>query len=406
MSVSKLLIVSPIVVSYPPKDGHSVNVFYRSYFLKKLANIESEIIVPEGKEYPAQGLIDSGVFNKVFTYSMNGKWKSLAKLFFSKETYTMIRHDINNEDLKNIINNINKKKYDAIIFDHSYSWHLYKKLINHINVDKNKIIYWSHNIDYIDFKNSTIETNNFLKKIVYYITYKKLKEIEPNYIRNFKKIVSVSKHELGILKKMNPKATICWIPPMLPEPKPTEIDKEYLFEINEKLRSYKYKILFAGILGKPSNIKAVMWFATQVFPIIRKRLKACFMIVGKDPAEEILYLTKKNKDVLLFPNVPSVAPFYKISDLVIVPLFNPAGIKLKLIEALKYRKKVVARPEALLGAGLENVVPNTRDPEEFAKKCIDTLESKINYDTVWKKFDEIYDNEKIIEKFRRIIDHR
>ena len=398
MNASKLLIVSPISITFPPKDGHSVNVFYRSYFLKKLANIECDIIVPENEKYPAKGLIDSGIFNNVFNYSMNGKWKSLVKSFFSKKTYIMARYSISNEDLKNIINNINKKKYGAVIFDHSCSYDLYKKLINHIDIDKNKIIYWSHNIDYIDFKNLTIETNNLLKKIVYYVTYKKLKEIEPNYIRNFKKIVSVSKYELKNLKKINPAASIFWIPPMLPEIVSANSEEKWLSNVKRKTEGFKYKILFIGILGKSSNIKAVRWFATQVFPILRKELNACFIVVGKDPTKEIFNLTKKNKDVLLFPNVPSIAPFYKISDLVVVPLFNPAGIKLKLIEALKYRKKVVARPEALLGAGLENIVPNATVPEEFAKKCIDVLKDKVNYEDIWKKFDKMYDNNKIINK--------
>jgi len=381
-------------------------VFYRSYFLKKLANIESDIIVSENEKYPAKGLIDSGIFNNVFNYSMNGKWKSLAKSFFSKETYTMIRHDINNEDLKNIVSNINKSNYDALIFDYSGSYPLYRKLLKHINIDNDRIIYWSHNIDYIDFKNVAIETSNLLRKIFYYIICKKLEKIELDYIKKFTKIVSVAKHETKALRKLNPMANVHWIPPMLPEPKPIEIDKEYLFEIDEKVRSYKYKILFTGDLRRSSNFVPVIWFVNKVFPLIKKELNACFIVVGKDPTKEIFNLTKKNKDVLLFPNIPSIAPFYKISDLVVVPLFNSAGIKLKLIEALKYRKKVVARPQALLGAGLENIVPNATVPEEFAKRCIDTLENRINYDIVWKKFNEIYDNEKIIEEFRRIIDHR
>lgn len=399
----KVLIVSPIPVSYPPRDGYSMVVFYRSYFLKKLANIESDIIVSENEKYPAKSLIDSGVFNNVFSYPMNGKWKSLAKSFFSKETYTMIRHDINNEDLKNITSNIDKNKYEAVIFDYSASYPLYKKLINHINVDNDKIVYWSHNIDYIDFKNVTIETNNLLRKIFYYIIYRKLKNIELDYIKKFIKIVSVAKHETKILKEINPMASIYWIPPMLPEPMPREIDKKCLSNLEEKVRSYKYKILFTGDLRRSSNVIPAIWFANKVFPLIKRELKACFIIAGKDPSKEIIDLVKSNNDVLLFPNVPSMSPLYEISDLVIVPLFNPAGIKLKLIEALKYKRKVAARPEALLGAGLEDIVPSATEPEEFAKKCIDILKGRINYDIVWKKFDEIYDNEEIIKKFRGII---
>ncbi|WP_299229623.1 glycosyltransferase family 4 protein [Sulfurihydrogenibium sp.] len=401
--MKKILIVSPIPVSYPPKDGYSMVVFYRSYFLKNFAKIESDIIVPENEKYPAKNLDDSGVFNNVFSYPMNGKWKSLIKSFFSKETYTMIRHDLNNENLQNIIKKISKNKYTATIFDYSGSYPLYKKLIQHINVENDKIIYWSHNIDFIDFKNVTIETNNLARKIFYYIIYKKLEKIESDYIRKFTKIVSVAKHEINILKKINPMASVYWIPPMLPEPKPIESNKEYLSKIDKKIINYKYKILFAGDLKRSSNFISAIWFANKVFPIIRKELNACFMIVGKDPSKEIVKLVENNKDIFLFPNVPSMVPFYEISDLVVVPLFNPAGIKLKLIEALKYKKKVVARPEALLGAGLEYIVPNATEPEDFAKKCIDVLEDKINYEIIWKKFDEMYDNENIIKEFLRIV---
>jgi hypothetical protein len=401
--MKKILIVSPVPVSYPPKDGYSMVVFYRSYFLKNFAKIESDIIVPENEKYPAKNLDDSGVFNNVFSYPMNGKWKSLIKSFFSKETYTMIRHDLNNENLQNIIKKISKNNYTATIFDYSGSYPLYKKLIQHINVEDDKIIYWSHNIDYIDFKNVTIETNNLARKIFYYIIYKKLEKIELDYVRKFTKIVSVAKHETNILKKINPMASVYWIPPMLPEPKPIESNKEYLSKIDKKIINYKYKILFAGDLKRSSNFISAIWFANKVFPFIRRELNACFMIVGKEPSKEIINLVENNKDVFLFPNVPSVRPFYELSDLVVVPLFNPAGIKLKLIEALKYKKKVVARPEALLGAGLEYIVPNATEPEDFAKKCIDVLEDKINYEIIWKKFDEMYDNENIIKEFLRIV---
>jgi hypothetical protein len=402
--MKKILIVSPAPVSYPPKDGYSMVVFYRSYFLKKLANIESDIIVSENEKYPAKNLSDSGVFNNVFSYPMYGRWSSLIKSFYSRNIYYMLKFDINNRSLENIISYIKNEQYNAVIFDHSYSYPLYEKLRQYINVEDDKIIYCSHNIDYIDFKNLADENQNLFKKIFYWITYKKLKKIEMNYIKKFSKICSVSKYEIKFLKDINPIAKILWIPPILPTLENINKDQKNLNEILSSVGSYKYKILFTGVLNKSSNFISAIWFANKVFPIIRKELNACFMIVGKDPSKEIVNLVRKNKDIFLFPNVPSMVPFYEISDLVVVPLFNPAGIKLKLIEALKYKKKVVARPEALLGAGLEYVVPNATEPEDFAKKCIDALEGRINYEIVWEKFDEIYDNKRILDKFLMFIE--
>jgi len=399
----KILIVSSLPVSYPPKDGYSMVIFYRSYFLKKIANIESDIIVPENEKNPAKNLIESGIFDNVFSYPINNKWISLIKSFFLNKTHTMIRHDIKYKYQKRILIQINKNKYEAVIFDFSASYPLYEKLVRHINVRSDNIIYWSHNIDYIYFKALANETKNLLEKFFYFFIYKNLEKIEPSYIKKFPKIVSVSHHEIKILKEINPKALIYWIPPMLPEQKTTEIEKKYVSAIIKKVEKYEYKILFSGVLRIPSNVLAVIWFANKIFPIIKSKLNACFMIVGRDPSKDIINLVNHNKDIFLFPNVPSLAPFYEISDLVVIPLFNPAGIKLKLMEALKYRKKVVARPEALLGAGLEKIVPNATEPEDFAEKCIRSLKDEIDFSIIWDKFNEIYNEEKIINKLKDIL---
>ncbi|MGC8734946.1 MAG: glycosyltransferase, partial [bacterium] len=214
-------------------------------------------------------------------------------------------------------------------------------------------------------------------------------------------------HEVNYLKEINPKAKVYWIPPILPEPyfndmKNKENESNLFNKLREKLNKYRYRILFTGDLKRASNTIACLWFAKEVFPIIKKNLDACFIMVGKNPSKEIIDLAKQ-EDIFVFPNVPTMKPFYEISDLVVAPLFNPAGIKLKLLEALRYRKKVVARPEALLGAGLEDVVPHATDPEEFAKKCIDVLEDLIDYGSVWEKFDEIYDTKKIVQLIKKLI---
>ncbi|PHJ12878.1 hypothetical protein IM41_06795, partial [Fervidobacterium sp. SC_NGM5_G05] len=156
----KILMVAPLSLTYPPKDGYSMVVIYLAYFLKNFYNVESDIMVPEDEKYSAKDLIDSGIFNKVYNYQINSKWRALLKSFFSKDVYTMVRNDINDKDLKKFIVSINNAKYDAIIFNHSFSFHLYRKLIKHINDYNYKIIYWSHNIDYLYFKNMSKEARN------------------------------------------------------------------------------------------------------------------------------------------------------------------------------------------------------------------------------------------------------
>jgi hypothetical protein len=123
------------------------------------------------------------------------------------------------------------------------------------------------------------------------------------------------------------------------------------------------------------------------------------MIVGRNPSKEVIKLQHMFNNIFIFADVESLHPFYKIADLVVIPLFNNAGVKIKLIEALKYQKKVVSRPEGVYGSGLSEIIPSGDTPEEFAKKCVEVLDNNINYNEILDIFNKIYNNDLIIEKF-------
>ncbi|NPV38343.1 MAG: glycosyltransferase family 4 protein [Brevinematales bacterium] len=401
----KILIVSAIPISYPPKDGYSMVVFYRSYFLKKLYNIESDIILAENENSSHEKLLASGIFSKVFTYPTKNKWLSLFLSFFLRLPYNVIRFSPSSSYIKKYISSLKKEQYQGVIFDHSYSYLVYKRLTSLLNIPKEKMIYWSHNIDFLDIKYNALESKNLLKKLLYLSVYRKLKKIETSYIKNFSKIVSVSKHEVPFLKTINPSANVEWIPPILPKADnaSTPIHSELRESLEKQLSFYKHKILFTGILMKPSNIEPAIWFAENVLPIIKTKDKCCFIIAGKDPSKKILNLAQKYQNVIIVPNPPSMEPLYHIADIVIVPLKNPAGIKLKLIEALNYRKKVVATKEALVGAGLEELVPYGENPKDFAKKCQEVLENQIDYDSIFTQFNSMYDYSTVCEKIKNFL---
>lgn len=78
----------------------------------------------------------------------------------------------------------------------------------------------------------------------------------------------------------------------------------------------------------------------------------------------------------------------------VIPLFNDAGIKIKLIEAIKHKTKIVARPEALVGANLTNIIPNATNEKEFANLCLKALKNEINFDDILERANEMFDDHK------------
>lgn len=90
---------------------------------------------------------------------------------------------------------------------------------------------------------------------------------------------------------------------------------------------------FLGLLSYPPNTDAARWFATEVFPLVRRRLPdATFRIVGRNP-ESIA-------DLAMCPGVTVVGEVtdpgaeLAATDVSVVPIRFGAGTRLKVIEAL------------------------------------------------------------------------
>lgn len=110
-------------------------------------------------------------------------------------------------------------------------------------------------------------------------------------------------------------------------------------------------ILITGSLWFGANLAGIEWFLQSVLP---KLDDGCSVtIAGFHPAES---LKKKCHDagVLLVDSPEDLKPYYEACDIVAVPVFDGAGMKVKVAEALSYGKPVVATSFGAIGYAIEN----------------------------------------------------
>jgi hypothetical protein len=387
----KILDIVPLP-SYNYNDGGAINFLNRSKYLKSKSHSIDFIIFKE-KNQNTEYLENNFENSLIIKLKLKHKLTSFIKSIFSNKPYTFFRHNLSKTERNDLNNFIQKEKYDIIIFETIHSYPLYIELKD--KIESTPIVYFAHNIDYLDILNAS-NISNLLKKIFFKIESIKDKRIEYNFIRNFKLIFSVSPKDMEIIRKINKEAKISFCPAIIDLQPLNQSESRYSLD---KYSNYKYRILFTGNLHYPSNINAVQWFTKYVIPILNEKIDFCFMIVGRNPSKEVIKLQHMFNNIFIFADVESLHPFYKIADLVVIPLFNNAGVKIKLIEALKYQKKVVSRPEGVYGSGLSEIIPSGDTPEEFAKKCVEVLDNNINYNEILDIFNKIYNNDLIIEKF-------
>jgi glycosyltransferase involved in cell wall biosynthesis len=120
-------------------------------------------------------------------------------------------------------------------------------------------------------------------------------------------------------------------------------------------RPMNYDILFVGAAYGP-NIKGVAFFLDAVLPlIVAKRPEVRFAIAG--PVCKVVEVPEALKDnVELLGFVPSLVDVYLSSRVVICPLMEGSGTKVKLQEAMAYGVPVVTTAVGASGLAFEDRV--------------------------------------------------
>ncbi|MDR3533309.1 MAG: TIGR03087 family PEP-CTERM/XrtA system glycosyltransferase [Rhodopila sp.] len=129
--------------------------------------------------------------------------------------------------------------------------------------------------------------------------------------------------------------------------------------------------VFTGTMDYPPNADAVVWFATEIMPLIRRTLPAArFHIVGSNPTQDVLKLARLD-GVFVTGRVPDVRPYVAHATASVAPMRIARGIQNKVLEAMAMARPVVLTSGALEGIaaepGTEVILADTT--ETFAAAC-------------------------------------
>ena len=112
-----------------------------------------------------------------------------------------------------------------------------------------------------------------------------------------------------------------------------------------------HHLVFSGVMRTPTNVQAVQWFATNVWPRVRAAVPdATWSIVGREPAPEVRRLASlAGVEVTGTVKDPSIC--IAEAEVCINPMQAGGGMQNKLIEYLACARPVVATSVANEGLG-------------------------------------------------------
>lgn len=348
---------------YPPNTGGRLVLFNRLKYSSEQGQELYLFITYKGKIEESEIRELNKYVKKIFLYSRDKiKWFAAIKSVINNKPYAAV-----SRYYKDIDSQISLIKPDYIVAE------MPQMLINlsKKTCEQYKVILEEQNIEWESmFSLASACKNNGLKKIMYLYESNKLKKYELNTLKNklINKIIfltqeDIERYPIGKnIKKI--------------------VARPGAANYNTPHRYFKKNILFVANYGYYPNEIGANWLINEIVPkVVEKEPEAKFYLVGKNPSQYMLEASKRNNNIIVTGMVDELKDYYNLSDIVVLPIFNGGGVKMKALEASSCGRPIVSTSFALIGTGL---IPGVHvlsadEPFDFSNIIIHILNNQRQY---------------------------
>lgn len=264
-------------------------------------------------------------------------WQDRYAFLSGTAPYNVIRY--RSKDLERAIQGLLlRKKFDLVQIEFSMMWQ-YAKMFQGIPV-----VLDAHNIEHQNVQQIGRAKGSLLWRVMYQLEERRLRYAE---IRAFKEAAlcfAVSEQERKQIQRncgsgAKVIAAVNGVDPA-----------RFSFRLRENCQK---SILFLGGMDYFPNLDAAHYFLTEVFPLVREKEPAAkVLLVGRELGRlgEALQLP----GVEAHESVPEVLPWFYAADVLVVPLRQGAGTRIKVLEAMAAGLPVVTTSKGCEGIAVEN----------------------------------------------------
>ena len=253
------------------------------------------------------------------------------ELYRSSETRELVAQQIKN------------KHFDLIYCHFLYSLQYIPENVNiPILVDQ-------QNVD-LQYWQRKIQVNRGFKRYVSTWNLWKVKRYESTQLRRIWAYVSVSNEDREIIHSYAyPHVKNFFVAP-------NGVDTKFYTPVNwaKRIPKREVTLAFLGSFNMDFNRDAAEHLCNILLPKIREKLPHLafrIILIGRNPGERLISLAKRDKSVTVTGTLENVCPWLKQADIFVAPLYEGAGTKLKVIEAMACALPVVGTKIALQGLG-------------------------------------------------------
>lgn len=249
---------------------------------------------------------------------------------------------IRGKELKTLLDDVHVFHPDFIWLDGIHGGEVAAKLSKNLNVP---LITRSHNIEYLYYQRLLASTIDFASKLKRYFSVSHLESFEKDLLKKSALFYDISVDDLKFWQSQGFKNGR-YLPPLVEFPKDNDSEQA----CDEISANPMYDVVFLGNLKVDNNVAGIVWFITQVFPIIRSALPTVkVLIAGSNPVNKVKQLCEAQEGVYLSINPASSIEVYKSGHVLINPVLTGSGVSIKSIEMLVSGRPIVSTPQGIAG---------------------------------------------------------
>ena len=229
----------------------------------------------------------------------------------------------------------------------------------------------------------------------------KLRRFERRIARQADRVVAVSDADAAALRQLEPALRVHVVPNGIDT---SLYDRAQVVPIDLP----RHSLVFTGTMDFRPNVDAVLWFAREVLPLIKRDVPdAHFVIVGQRPHARLAEL-RGDPSIVITGGVADTRPYITGASVYVIPLRMGGGTRFKLLEALALHAPCVSTTLGAEGfevmSGRELILAD--EAADFARATVELIrqpEQGRALGAVGQSFAETYDWRYIVPRLEEFI---
>jgi polysaccharide biosynthesis protein PslH len=382
-------------IPYPPIHGGRIDMWRR---IKAFAaqGVELQAIFWWfGTEPTAEELAEIQKYvQKVHPIKIERTWISRMRRILDLWLYPLevTSRIIRGQNLNTLMAEVQTFSPDVIFLDGIHGGVIASTLSQRLNVP---MVTRSHNIEHLYYHRMLESAVGLKNKFKRHLSVIHLEKYEKYLLKNSAIFYDISADDLKFWQNQG-FTNGHFLPPLMDLENQNR--KEALDDNSNEINKV-YDIVFLGNLSLENNIAGVVWFVTEVLPIVQRELPGVTMLVaGLNPVNKVRQICEKNEGIFLIANPASASAIYKSGRVLINPILTGSGVKIKSVEMLSFEKPIVSTSEGI--SGLPEAVKKyfriADDAQLFGLEVIKALLNKNNLLIDYQLLESLF-GQKVIE---------